>query len=223
MRDLTHFEGCQRPERRILEGQWCRLEPLTADHQEGLFAVATAPDAEARFRWLFETRPADSEAFGTWFDGAVRSDDPLFFAVIDKRTHRVEGRQTLMRIEPTHGVIEIGNIHWGANIARSPVTTEAFFLFADYVFSTLGYRRFEWKCNNRNGPSKRAAERFGMTFEGVFRQALVVKGENRDTAWYSLLDHEWLALKPAFEAWLSADNFDVDGGQKKTFKQVRGG
>ncbi|MEL6948372.1 MAG: GNAT family protein, partial [Pseudomonadota bacterium] len=150
-------------------------------------------------------------------------DDPLFFAVIDKRTHRVEGRQTLMRIEPTHGVIEIGNIHWGANIARSPVTTEAFFLFADYVFSTLGYRRFEWKCNNRNGPSKRAAERFGMTFEGVFRQALVVKGENRDTAWYSLLDHEWPALKPAFEAWLSADNFDADGGQKKTFKQVRGG
>ncbi|MEO1397764.1 MAG: GNAT family protein, partial [Pseudomonadota bacterium] len=151
----------------------------------------------------------------------LTSDDPMFFAVIDKRTNRVEGRQTLMRIDPTNGVIETGNIHWGANISRSPVTTEAFFLFADHVFETLGYRRFEWKCNNKNGPSKRAAERYGMTFEGVFRQALVVKGQNRDTAWYSILDHEWPRLKQAFQAWLSPDNFDETGRQIKQLSAFR--
>ncbi|MEL6745330.1 MAG: GNAT family protein, partial [Pseudomonadota bacterium] len=133
----------------------------------------------------------------------------------------VEGRQTLMRINPEHGVIEIGNIHWGGKIARTPATTEAFYLFAEYVFETLGYRRFEWKCNNANGPSKRAAERYGMTFEGVFRQALVVKGRNRDTSWFSILDHEWPRLRRAFEAWLSPKNFDTGGQQKKRLSDFR--
>lgn len=125
--DLTNWAERAAPEPRIFEGQWCRLEPLNFDHADGLYDVATAPDADARFRWLFESRPQDRVSFDQWFEGAVSSEDPLFFAVIDKRSNTVEGRQTLMRINPAHGVIEIGNIHWGGKIARTPATTEAFF------------------------------------------------------------------------------------------------
>jgi RimJ/RimL family protein N-acetyltransferase len=137
----------------------------------------------------------------------------MFFAVVDNRSGRVVGRQTLMRIDPAHGVIEIGNIYWGPELSRQPGATEALYLFARTVFD-LGYRRFEWKCNNRNEPSKRAAERFGFTFEGVFRQHMIQKGENRDTAWFSMLDCEWPALRTAYEAWLDPSNFDGDGQQK---------
>ena len=139
-------------------------------------------------------RPESREAFQTWLEKVEASEDPLFFAVIDKASGKIAGRQTLMRIEPAIGVIEIGNIHWGPLMARRPAATEAQFLFARYVFDELGYRRYEWKCNNRNEPSKRAAERFGFTFEGIFRQHMVAKGENRDTAWYSIIDSEWPAL-----------------------------
>ena len=221
MGDLRNWTPCPPPKLTVLEGRYCRLEPLDAvKHGDELFAAATAEDAEARFRWLFEERPETRNSFDEWLAKVEASEDPLFFAVIDKRTGRVEGRQTLMRIDPTNGVIEIGNIYWVGMIARTPVTTEAFYLFASYVFDTLGYRRFEWKCNNRNGPSKRAAERFGMTFEGVFRQALVVKGANRDTAWYSLLDHEWPQTKARFERWLAQGNFDSQGRQIEKLKDI---
>jgi RimJ/RimL family protein N-acetyltransferase len=119
-----------------------------------------------------------------------------------------------MRITPEHGVIEIGHILWGPAIARSRVATEALFLWAAYVFETLGYRRFEWKCNARNEPSIRAARRFGFTYEGTFRQHLVVKGENRDTSWFAMLDGEWPALRDAYARWLDPANFDADGGQR---------
>ena len=140
--------------------------------------------------------------------------DPLFFAVVDKNTGRAEGRQALMRIDPANGVIEIGSIMWGPAIARTSVTTEALFLFADYVFSH-GYRRFEWKCNDLNEPSKRAAKRFGFQFKGIFRQHMVVKGQNRDTAWFAIMDGDWPRLKAGYEAWLQPDNFD-DAGQQKS-------
>lgn len=119
-----------------------------------------------------------------------------------------------MRIDAMHGVIEIGNILWGPAIARTRMATEALYLFASYAFDTLGYRRFEWKCNNLNAPSKRAAERFGFTFEGVFRQHMVTKGGNRNTAWFSIIDSEWPALKAGYERWLQPENFDADGRQK---------
>jgi RimJ/RimL family protein N-acetyltransferase len=146
---------------------------------------------------------------------------PLFFTVIDKAGGKVAGRQTLMRIDVANGVIEIGNIYWGPLISRKPGATEAQFLFMKYVFEELGYRRYEWKCNNRNEPSKRAAERFGFKFEGIFRQHLIVKGENRDTAWYSILDKEWPALHGAYEAWLDPANFDGDGQQKRRLEDFR--
>ena len=139
--------------------------------------------------------PADTEAFRALdVKAAAGADDPLFFAVIDKATGRAEGRQALMRIDPVHGAIEIGHVLWGPAIARTRVATEALYLSARYVFDDLGYRRFEWKCNDRNQPSKRAALRFGFAFEGVFRQHMVVKGRNRDTAWFSMLDSEWPGL-----------------------------
>ncbi len=150
------------------------------------------------------------------------SDDPLVFAVIDKATGRAEGRQALMRIDPKHGVIEIGSILWGPAIARTRVATEALYLAASYIFDTLGYRRFEWKCDNRNVPSKNAATRFGFTFEGVFRQHMVAKGENRETAWFSMLDREWPARKRTVERWLDPDNFDEAGRQRASLAEFRG-
>lgn len=156
----------------------------------------------------------DRVPFQAWLEGRAASQDPLFFAVFDKATGRVEGRQTLMRIDPAHGVIEIGSILWGPAMARSRLATEALFLFAAYAFDGLGYRRFEWKCNDANEPSKRAALRFGFSFEGLFRQHMVVKGLNRDTAWYSILDREWPSLREGYQAWLHPDNFDSNGQQK---------
>ncbi|MQB42265.1 GNAT family protein [Rhizobium sp. ICMP 5592] len=213
--DLTNWNGVPRPERITLEGRYVRLEPLDATrHGADLFASAQAPGADDRFRYLFENAPVDLAAFTPWLEKAAASTDPLFFATIDKRTGRAEGRQALMRIDPAHGVIEIGSILWGPAIARSRVTTETLYLFASYVFDTLGYRRFEWKCNNLNEPSKRAAERFGFSFEGIFRQHMVAKGQNRDTAWFAMIDADWPRLKAGYERWLSPENFDEAGQQK---------
>ncbi|MGO4705446.1 GNAT family N-acetyltransferase [Microvirga sp. 2MCAF38] len=213
--DLSDWKGAPRPERVVLDGHYARLEPLdAAKHGDDLFASAVQPGAEGRFSYLFESAPANRDVFTEWLDKASSGADPLFFAVIDKASGRVEGRQALMRIDPVHGVIEIGSILWGPAIARTRVATEALYLFARYAFETLGYRRFEWKCNDLNEPSKRAAARFGFTFEGVFRQHMVAKGANRDTAWFSIIDSEWPRLKAGYDAWLRAENFDAAGQQK---------
>jgi RimJ/RimL family protein N-acetyltransferase len=222
MSDLENWTTRPGPERMVLEGRCVRLEPFdAAAHGEQLFEAVTLADADDRFTYLPEHPPTSQEQFKPWLASAEASEDPLYFAVIDRRTNRVEGRQTLMRIDKANGVIETGHILWGGRISQTPVTTEAFYLFARYIFDALGYRRFEWKCNNANEPSKRAAERFGMTAEGVFRQAAVVKGENRDTAWYSMLDKEWPQMRKAFEAWLAPENFDSDGRQKQKLQEYR--
>ncbi|MFD2252403.1 RimJ/RimL family protein N-acetyltransferase [Pseudochelatococcus lubricantis] len=197
----------------MLDGAFVRLEPLDAEqHANSLFEAAAAPGADDRFRYLFDHAPADLSALRSWAEKAEASLDPLFFAVIDKATGRAEGRQALMRVDTVHGVIEIGNIMWGPAITRTRIATEALFLFADYAFG-LGYRRFEWKCDNANLPSKRAAERFGFSFEGIFRQHMVVKGLNRDTAWFSIIDSDWPRLRAGYERWLKASNFDSSGRQ----------
>lgn len=219
--DLKNWQPRPRPERVVLEGRYVRLEPLAAQHGDGLYEAATVADAGQRFRWLFENAPDDRAAFDAWLEKSSASQDPLFFAVIDKASGRIAGRQTLMRIDPAFGVIEIGNIYWGPLVSRRPAATEAQFLFARYVFEDLGYRRYEWKCNNRNEPSKRAAERFGFQFEGIFRQHMVVKGENRDTAWYSIIDKEWPLLRQAYKDWLDPANFDADGNQKRRLEEFR--
>ncbi len=213
-RDLPNWQGVPRPDRVALDGRYARLEPLDpARHGPDLLASARQPGADDRFRYLFEEPPADLGAMTPWLENAATSTDPLFFAVIDRETGRAEGRQSLMRIEPAHGVIEIGHILWGPAIARTRAATEALYLFARYVFDTLGYRRFEWKCHNLNEPSKRAAQRFGFTFEGVFRQHMVTKGRNRDTAWFAMTDGDWPRLKAGYEAWLRPENFDANKRQ----------
>ncbi len=202
-----------------LTGSEVALVPLAASHGADLYALSTAKGAEDRFRYLFEQVPT-RESFEQFMIKACASKDPMYVAVIRKEDGRCLGRQSLMRITPDHGVIEIGNILWGPDMAATRMATEAFFLHACYVFDTLGYRRFEWKCNVLNGPSRRAALRFGFRFEGVFRQHMIVKGQSRDTAWYGMLDHEWPQIKQHVERWLSPENFD-DRGLQKT--QLRAG
>jgi len=203
------------PQRTVLEGRYCRLEPLAAAHVPALYA-ATAGEGEAdRYRWLFEAPPANEAALADWVAHAATLEDPLHFAVIDLATGRAAGRQALMRMVPAHGNIEIGSVLWGRGVAKTRLATEALYLFARHAFETLGNRRFEWKTNNFNEPSKRAAHRFGFTAEGVFRQHMIIKGQNRDTAWFSMLDTEWPSRKAGLEAWLSPDNFDAEGRQRQ--------
>ncbi len=211
---LAGWQPRPRPARAPLAGRYARLEPLEpARHGDELHAASMAPGAEARFRYLSDA-PQERAAFEGWLARAAASDDPLYFAVIDLATGRCEGRQSFLRIAPEHGVIEIGAILWGPSIARTRVATEACFLAARHAFDALGYRRFEWKCDARNEPSMRAARRFGFTYEGTFRQHMVVKGESRDTAWFAIIDRDWPARRAAFERWLDPDNFDAAGRQK---------
>jgi RimJ/RimL family protein N-acetyltransferase len=215
MVDLCGWKGAAEPQRIILDGYYARLEPFhIANHEDDLFAASTAPGAEDRFKYLFDYAPHDRDTFHGWMVKSCATVDPLYFAVIDKRTGCAGGRQALMRIVPAHGVIEIGSILWGPAIARTRVATEALYLFAEYVFERLGYRRFEWKCNALNAASRNAALRFGFRYEGIFRQHMVVKGLSRDTAWFAMTDADWPSRKAAYLAWLAPANFDDTGTQK---------
>ena len=209
---------CPRPAKAALDGRYARLEPLSAAHAPDLFESSTGPGAQQRFAYLFDLPPAAMADMDAWIAKASGSDDPLFSTVIDKSSGRATGRQALMRITPEHGVIEIGNILWGPAISRTRVATEALYLAARHVFEDLGYRRFEWKCNDLNEPSKAAAKRFGFSYEGLFRQHMWTKGANRDTAWFSMLDAEWPGLRREYERWLEPSNFDAAGRQKSKLR-----
>jgi len=201
------------PELTTLDGRYTRLEPIGLQHVPDLYAATAGEGEPGRYQWLFIGPPADEREMATRVGQDALREDQLSFAIVDKATGKCGGRQTLMRIVPQDGVIEIGAVLWGRGVARTRLATEALYLFASYVFDDLGYRRFEWKCNNLNEPSKRAATRFGFTYEGLFRQHMIIKGQSRDTAWFSMLDTEWPARKAGFEAWLDPSNFDADGNQ----------
>lgn len=220
MSALSEWTPRPPPVRAPLCGRYVRLDPFAPEHEAGLFAASMDAQAEVRHRWLFES-VSDRAGFHAWFEAKRGQNDPLYFTVFDQASGQVCGRQCFMRIDAANGVIEIGSILWGEGMARSRLASEALYLFARHAFEDLGYRRFEWKCNNGNTPSKRAAERFGFTYEGLFRQHMVQKGENRDTAWYSMLDGEWPRLKVAFEGWLAPDNFDAQGQQKRKLEDFR--
>lgn len=194
-------------ERRPLVGQYVRLEPLSTAHETDLRGI----DDPALFRFL----PQTPDDFPDWFASALTSRDPLYFAAVMDGV--AVGRASVMRMDLPNGVAEIGNILWGPRMQRTPASTEAVFLLADRLFG-LGARRVEWKCNDLNEASKSAAVRLGFTFEGVFRQHMIVKGHNRDTAWFSLLDHEWPARRRAILAWLREDNF-VQGQQRQPLQR----
>lgn len=220
--DLSHWTPRPKPSTLPMEGRFVRLEKLDpVRHADDLFDASAQPDGEERFRWLPNLPPTDRAEFRAWVKQMAASEDPIFFAVIDKATGKVSGRQSFMRMDPANGVAEIGHIYWGPLLARRPAATEALFLFARHLFDDLGYRRFEWKCDNDNLPSKRAASRFGFRHEGVFHQHLIIKGLNRDTAWFAMLDKDWARLRPAYEAWLSEDNFDEVGAQRRKLADLR--
>ena len=196
----------------MLEGRHVKIVPLDdTAHAGALYAGSREPEL---WRYLFNGPYAHEEEFSTWLEGREKSEDPLFFAILDAASGSPAGYCSLMRIEPAHRVIEIGNILYLPCLQRTVGATEAMYLLARYVFEELGYRRYEWKCDALNAPSRRAALRLGFTFEGIFRQHMIVKEKNRDTAWYSMLDTEWQDRKRAFERWLDAANFDAEGRQK---------
>lgn len=209
------------PQRVVLEGQYCRLEPLSLQHADALFAAHQQAADTRNWTWLLREPEGSVEEYRQWIAGVESLQDPLHFAVIDIRTQQPVGSLALMRIEPNHGVMEVGHVHFSPLLSRTPASTEAQWLLMRYAFETLGYRRYEWKCNSFNDPSRRAALRLGFQFEGRFRQALVIKGHNRDTDWFSIIDGEWPALDRAFQAWLAADNFTADGKQRQSLEAFR--
>ena len=205
----------KRPERVTLPGRAVTLVPLDAEaHADSLFHKANGGERDRVWTYLFDGPYADLQVFKASLAAKAQSEDPLFFAIIDNASGEAVGYQTFLRIEPAHRVIEVGNILYTPAMQRTIGATEAQYLFAAHVFDNLGYRRYEWKCNNLNAPSKRAALRYGFSFEGVFRQHMIVKGRNRDTAWFAMLDSEWSRRREAFERWLDPGNFDTAGRQK---------
>ncbi|RAI44493.1 GNAT family N-acetyltransferase [Rhodoplanes roseus] len=205
----------KRPDRRTLAGRFVTLVPLDPEqHGDDLFAASRGPEHDALWLYLNAGPFAERAAFGTYLESVAGRDEPVTLAVVDTASGRAVGHLGLMRIKPAHKVIEVGNILYTAALARRRGGTEAIYLAARHVFEDLGFVRFEWKCNALNAPSRRAALRFGFTFEGVFPRHMIQKGRLRDTAWFSMLASEWPARRAAFEAWLAAENFDPTGRQK---------
>jgi RimJ/RimL family protein N-acetyltransferase len=208
----------QRPGRTELRGSHVLLRPVHPQADaEPLFAASRDPG-----NWTYlpdgpYESPAELERMLAF---AERSEDPLFSTLATLPDERPAGMASYLRITPEHGVIEIGHIWFGTQLRRTTAATEAIYLLARHAFDELGYRRLEWKCNALNAASRRAAERFGFTFEGVFRNHMVVKGRSRDTAWYAITDDEWPRIRAGFEAWLSPDNFDADGVQKRHLRSL---
>jgi RimJ/RimL family protein N-acetyltransferase len=206
----------------VLEGRACRLEALDADrHAADLQAAyATAPD-DRQWTYMPHGPFADGDAYRAWVEAAAPLPDPFFLAVVDRATGRATGVASYLRITPEHGTIEVGWISFSPLLQRTVAATEAMALMMRHAFDDLGYRRYEWKCDALNAPSRRAAERLGFRFEGVHRQAIVVKGRNRDTAWFSILDSEWPAVRGALATWLAPENFDADGRQRSPLAVAR--
>lgn len=204
------------PPRRAMEGRLCRVEPLDPQrHAADLFAAYREDTEDRNWTYLPYGPFSTLAAFEAWMGETCLGDDPLFHAIVESRSGRALGVASYLRIVPSFGVIEVGHINYAPRLQRTPAATEAMFLMMRRVFAELGYRRYEWKGDALNAGSRRAAERLGFRFEGVFRQAMVYKGRNRDSAWYSTIDKEWPALEQAYSAWLDPGNFD-DSGQQRT-------
>lgn len=210
------------PQRRTIEGRSCRLEPLDPErHADDLYAAYGLNTDDRDWTYL-PIGPFDNpDDFRGHIESAAKSTDPFHFAVIDAQTGRAVGTFALMRIDPKNGVIEVGMVVFSPLLKRTPISTEAQYLLMRHVFEDLGYRRYEWKCDDLNTPSRNAALRLGFQFEGVFRQAIVYKGRSRDTVWFSVIDREWPTCRDAFEQWLAPDNFDPQGRQIRSLGSLR--
>ncbi|QNS15037.1 GNAT family N-acetyltransferase [Mannheimia bovis] len=221
--EVSHFSAGEVPSLQYVEGKYCYLERLNSSrHFDDLWRVY-GTDSELK-NWTY--LPAffgpfgDKNTFSEFLKQQEQASDPYLLVIMDKQTQRAIGTFSLMRIDPANRVIEVGAVIYSSQLQRSRIATEAQYLLACYVFEELKYRRYEWKCDSLNERSRRAAERLGFTFEGIFRQAQVYHHRNRDTAWYSMLDSEWKTIKKRFEAWLNPDNFDEQGKQKQRLQDI---
>ncbi|MEW7008019.1 GNAT family N-acetyltransferase [Lentilitoribacter sp. EG35] len=222
MNDLSNWQSCPNPENVTLKGDHVTVETWDrAKHQSELWAALDIEDANKLMHYFPQATFDGEEDFGAWLE---KSNSSGAFQTMVFRSHeagKLAGMASYMAIDAKNGSIEVGAVAHGPQMSRSRMSTEAHYLMAKYVFEDLGYRRYEWKLNNENKPSHRAALRFGFAYEGLFRQHIVAKGRNRDTAWYSMIDGEWPLCKAAFEAWLSDQNFDAAGLQVKTLEEIR--
>lgn len=210
------------PQPVTIDGRTCRIEPLDAARHGGDLVAAFRTTDESSWIYLFVGPFEDDAGILNWLTEAADSKDLFYSAIIDRKTGRAAGVCACMRPDPANGVIEIGSIHYADSLKRTPATTEAMYLLMRHVFEDLGYRRYEWKCNSFNTPSRRTALRLGFRFEGIFRNHMVVKGHSRDTAWFAVMDSEWPALKGAYERWLAPENFDHDGQQRVSLSDLIG-
>ncbi len=211
-----------RPPRTAIEGRFCTVEPLDPERHAAQLFAAYAEDREGRM-WTYLPRGpyASPDEYRSFAETACRADDPLVHTILDNNSGEAVGTASYMRIEPSVGVIEIGSITYSPRLQRRPAATEAMYLMMRRVFDELGYRRYEWKCDSLNQPSRDAAARLGFRYEGLFRQASITRGGNRDTTWFSVIDSEWPALRTAFERWLDPANFATDGTQRHSLASLR--
>jgi len=213
--DVPNWQAAVAPDQSPLQGRYCRLVALDPSHSADLFEAFSSGDTDGLWTYMpvgpFETLLDLQE----WVTGASISQDPLFYALIEQSTGKAVGVASYLRITPAQGVIEVGFISFSPRLQRTTVATEVMFLMMQYAFNTLGNRRYEWKCDALNAPSRAAAQRYGFTYDGLFKQAMIYKGRNRDTAWYSILDGDWPAIERGFTTWLDPANFDADGQQKQ--------
>ncbi|KAI1418600.1 putative acetyltransferase, GNAT family [Hypoxylon sp. FL1857] len=222
----------RRPSRDIrLAGRYVTLVGLSAQHANALYPHISGPGNAHLWDYMSDGPYDDINVFRASVEAKAATKDPVFYAILsnnqdastvdNNQSGEVVGMASYLRIEPNHRCIEVGNIMYSPLLQRTPAATEAMYLMARHVFEDLGYRRYEWKCNSLNAPSRRAALRLGFTFEGLFRKHMIVKGNNRDTAWYSMVDDEWPSVKQALEAWLDPFNFDSEGEQIKRLEEFR--
>ena len=216
------WQPARRPERRQHRGRHVVVRPLDpAADAQALYALSHAPTGDPSiWTYLYEAPFADVEAYRGFLESKASSEDPQFLVITDAQDGRQLGQITYMSIEPHHGSIELGNIWFSPALQRTPAATEAIFLLAAHAFDELGYRRLEWKCNALNEPSRNAALRYGFLYEGLFMQHRVVKGRNRDTAWFAITDKRWAAVRSAFERWLEPENFEPDGTQIRSLREL---
>jgi RimJ/RimL family protein N-acetyltransferase len=218
---LPDWQPVSHPPRTPMEGRYCRTEAFDVDrHGSDLYEAYAANEDGSMWTYMPSGPFADEAAFLAWMGPACESEDPLFYTLIDTTSGKAVGQAAYLRITPAHGVIEVGNIAFSPRLQRTPIATEAMFLMMQRVFNELGYRRYEWKCDSCNTPSRRAAERFGFTYDGLFPQAIVYKGRNRDTTWFSIIDKDWPATERAYQAWLDPENFDANGQQKQKLSDL---
>ncbi|KAJ5760785.1 hypothetical protein N7520_007941 [Penicillium odoratum] len=210
------------PPATTLTGRTVRLEKLDPRHTDDLYESIGRPELSAIWTYIPSGPFQDKETFTAFIEQLSKSPDPYLYALVDVPSNKAVGFLSLMRIDQRNRVIEIGFVVFSPLLQRTTAATEAFYLLAKAVFEDLGYRRFEWKCDSLNQPSRNAAARFGFTAEGVFRQHMIMKGRNRDTAWFSMLDSEWPTVRESFEKWLKVENFDADGKQIATLVALRG-